>query len=95
MTEYVTKKLAEIANFLSDLREKGQLNGSIAFLEYGGKKEVYLISGESVKDLPEGKVTYQEKPLTEDYPILASVEREGVTFKTYLEKDECWEAYLA
>ena len=92
MEERFVKKLLEISRLFDELKAEG-FNNSV-LLERGSKPGIHIVDGEKVDSLPEGKVVFMNKPLTDSYPILASVEREGVTFYTHLHKDDCWEAYL-
>lgn len=92
MEERFTKKLIEISRLFDELKAEG-FNHSV-LLEKGSESSVYIPDGEKVDSLPEGKVVFKNKPLIDSYPILASVEREGVTFYTHLHKENCWEAYL-
>ena len=93
MEERFTKKLIEISRLFNELKAEG-FNQSVMLVN-GSESSVYIPDGEKVDSLPEGKVVFENKPLIDSYPILASVERDGVKFYTYLHKDECWEAYLA
>ena len=92
MEERFVKKLLEISSLYRELKAEG-FNHSV-LLERGSKPGIHIVDGEKVDSLPEGKLVFMNKPLTDSYPILASVEREGVEFSTYLYKDNCWEAYL-
>ena len=92
MEERFVKKLLEINRLYGELKAEG-FNHSV-LLQRGSKPSIHIVEGDKVDSLPEGKVVFKNKPLIDSYPILASVEREGVEFSTYLYKDNCWEAYL-
>lgn len=92
MNEVHTDTLASIVRRINRLQDMGVFPGCFSISNTGGKPSVFFING-GLEALPDGKRVFKSRD--DDYwPWECTVKKDGIEYKVWLEKDDCWPIYL-